>query len=604
MRKLQIICFCLFVFIGVQAQDGHYTQFFQNPLFLNPALTSAQTGQIRLGGIYRSQWQAIQSPYVNYGVFADVNIKNFSVGFLANQNKAGDAGYKKSNTLFSLGYRKPLGDGYNALSIGAQIGLNQSRIDPNKLTFDNQYNPDIGFDETQLSGEAFVDATMKATDINIGLAYHFDLDQDLPIQGEIGLAVYHVNQPEFTSLAGETLNIDRKLMFHGKAFVHLNEGFGVEPMVLFAQQGAANELIGGLNLGFNMSDTSGFKLGIGTRLKDAILFQAQFNFQKMSLGFGFDYNISKLQQAGGFNNAMEISMIYRIPLKIKAKEWVDTDGDGIIDRRDKCPKVPGLEKLKGCPEELAEKEKPVLGLDTDGDGITNDNDLCPYIFGYLKYQGCNDQDGDTIWDHIDACPALPGKVENQGCPIEIPGIDSDRDGVPDRFDKCIYVKGPERFNGCPDTDEDGIMDIDDECPYLKGKKVWNGCPGDPENNMIVSRGKQQISIDIVEFATDKSFIRGDYREMLDRVAEHMNRQRNRYNLVLEGHTDNEGSPSYNFQLSQKRVHAVRDYLISRGVDNRAITIYHFGENKPKSGNDTDYGRARNRRVELILFEVE
>ncbi len=603
MRTVYIIIIGLFLFNIANAQDGHYTQFSQNPLFLNPALVGGENGQIRLGGIYRSQWQSVKAPYTNYGVFADAKLKKFSLGLLINQNKAGDTGYKKSNVLFALGYRKPIGEGNNTLSIGAQVGLNQIGIDPTKLTFDNQYNPGVGFDETLMSGENLTNGTTKMTDVNVGLTYNFELKSTVPSQGEIGLAFYHVNEPEAVSMTGEVMNLSRKVVAHGALNFDVNERLGVEPMLLYAAQGHATEIVAGLNLGFSLSDSSGFKLGIGTRLKDAILFTAQINRKKVSFGFGFDYNISKLRQAGNFNNAMEVSMIYRIPFKAPSREPLDTDKDGILDRDDDCPKVPGIEKLNGCPEEMQKKEEVVKGPDFDKDGILDDNDLCPYEFGYVQFQGCNDQDADGIWDNVDVCPSLPGKVENHGCPIEIPGIDSDRDGVPDRFDKCIYIRGLAEFNGCPDTDRDGVSDLLDHCPYVKGKKAWDGCPGDPNGDITKSRGRREISVNNVEFATNKAEIRGDYRNMLDRVAEKLLDQ-TQFRLMLEGHTDNEGNPSYNIQLSQKRVYAVRDYLISKGVNRNYIEIYHFGENKPKGANDTEYGRARNRRVELILLDVE
>ncbi len=604
MRKIFTIVFCSLFLFSLNAQDGHFTQVYQNPLYLNPALVGGNSNTLRIGGIYRSQWQAINAKYGNYSFFIDGKIKNFAIGFLSNQSKAGITGYKKSNALLALGYRKPLGDGYNSLSIGAQIGLNQVAIDPNQLSYDNQYNPEIGFDEDLLSGENFSNGIMKARDINIGIAYNFDVERSVPILGEVGLAFYHVNAPKMTSFFGEQISFPTKLVLHGKAFFHLSESFGVEPMLFLAKQKTATEIAGGVNFGFNMSDSTGFKLGVGYRLKDAFLFKAQFNIKKLTLGIGFDYTISKLRQANGSSNAMEISMIYNIPLKIQNREMLDTDGDGIIDRRDECPKVPGIASLKGCPEELDEAKEPisVLGQDYDKDGILDDNDLCPYEFGYVQFQGCNDQDADGIWDHIDVCPSLPGKIENHGCPVEIPGIDSDNDGIPDRFDRCIYIKGVEAFQGCPDTDDDGISDLEDDCPYVKGTRAGNGCP---ENKMTKSgfgRG-EELSIDVVEFDTDKHRVKSQYFFMLDRVAKMLINERH-YKLVIEGHTDNEGNASYNFQLSQKRSNAVKNYLIEKGAPSGAIEIHYFGETKPKDENENSYGKARNRRAELMLFETQ
>ncbi len=81
----------------------------------------------------------------------------------------------------------------------------------------------------------------------------------------------------------------------------------------------------------------------------------------------------------------------------------DTDGDGILDKDDNCPEIPGLATFNGCP-------------DTDGDGIQDSQDDCPQIPGLIQYNGCPDTDGDGIQDSEDKCPEVFGLIENEGCP--------------------------------------------------------------------------------------------------------------------------------------------------------------------------------------------
>jgi len=81
----------------------------------------------------------------------------------------------------------------------------------------------------------------------------------------------------------------------------------------------------------------------------------------------------------------------------------DTDGDGVIDKEDKCPQVPGLANLSGCP-------------DRDGDGVTDMMDACPDLAGPADKQGCPDSDGDGISDNLDKCPKVPGVASMKGCP--------------------------------------------------------------------------------------------------------------------------------------------------------------------------------------------
>src|SRR5688572_23285359 len=86
----------------------------------------------------------------------------------------------------------------------------------------------------------------------------------------------------------------------------------------------------------------------------------------------------------------------------------DSDNDGIIDDRDKCPTVPGVAKYEGCPVP-----------DTDKDGINDEEDRCPTQAGVARYQGCPvpDSDGDTVNDEEDKCPKVAGPVDNFGCPV-------------------------------------------------------------------------------------------------------------------------------------------------------------------------------------------
>ena len=75
-------------------------------------------------------------------------------------------------------------------------------------------------------------------------------------------------------------------------------------------------------------------------------------------------------------------------------------------------------------------------------------------------------------------------------------------------------------------------------------------------------------------------------------------------VIITGYTDNVGAPDYNSALSLKRAEAVRDYLISLGADPTKFEVSGAGEAKPIADNSTDEGRAKNRRVEVLVIGVE
>ena len=259
---------------------------------------------------------------------------------------------------------------------------------------------------------------------------------------------------------------------------------------------------------------------------------------------------------------------------------LDTDGDGIYDKDDECPDVPGLKQFNGCP-------------DTDGDGIPDHLDECPNDAGLAEFNGCPDSDGDGVPDHLDDCPDVAGLKALNGCP------DADGDGVPDHLDECPNEAGPAANKGCPwkDSDGDGVLDKDDKCPDVPGTVANFGCPEvkpTPEKMKQLNDYARTILFD-----TGKATFKKESHQTL----ESMNAIFKEYpeaTFALEGYTDSVGSEKSNQLLSERRANAVRDWLIANGIDKDRLTAKGFGEDNPIDSNKTAGGRANNRRVEVKL----
>lgn len=257
---------------------------------------------------------------------------------------------------------------------------------------------------------------------------------------------------------------------------------------------------------------------------------------------------------------------------------VDTDGDGVPDKLDKCNSAAGTAATSGCP-------------DTDGDNIPDIEDKCPDIAGVAQLQGCPlpDTDKDGVSDADDKCPDVAGSAKYQGCPVP----DIDGDGVNDDADKCPAIAGSAKYQGCPapDTDVDGINDDEDKCPFKPGTKANNGCP-DIEKDMIddINKAARNILFDVnSENIKAISFL------SLDRIAEILISNPEMY-LEIEGHTDNTGSVRHNQILSGKRALAIKLYLVKKGVDAARMKAEGFGSEHPIADNNTESGRSKNRRV--------
>jgi len=273
----------------------------------------------------------------------------------------------------------------------------------------------------------------------------------------------------------------------------------------------------------------------------------------------------------------------------------DTDKDGIKDKNDLCPEIPGKPELQGCPDKdndgIADKDDACPNVagkaefkgcpDTDGDGIIDGDDACPTIAGKKELKGCPDRDNDGIVDKDDLCPDVPGLMQMAGCP------DRDGDGITDKDDACPDVKGLAQFKGCPDLDGDGIPDKDDKCPDLFGSAANFGCPDIKKFEFAVT----------VYFATDKSVVLDKCIKDLNDVVAVM-KEHNDLHLDVAGYADAIGPDAYNMKLSEKRADYVINYLVKKGVAKDRMVKKYFGEGNPVGDNKTSAGRAKNRRVEI------
>ena len=256
----------------------------------------------------------------------------------------------------------------------------------------------------------------------------------------------------------------------------------------------------------------------------------------------------------------------------------DSDKDGVRDKEDACPDVPGLEEFNGCP-------------DSDNDGVQDSEDACPDVAGLASMNGCPDSDGDGFTDKEDMCPNEAGLEQFNGCP------DTDGDGVMDSKDECPTVAGLIENKGCPlvDTDGDGVADKDDKCPNVKGVAENYGCP------MVTEEVQTEITnlARALYFKTGKAAFTDEATIRLESVSKILS-EYTASNFIVEGHTDNTGSDAINNKLSQQRADAVMNYLVSQGFPAGNIKSVGYGSAKPIGDNKTSKGRLENRRVEIYL----
>jgi len=577
-----------FLFIGISAfllnsnfiyaQDAHFSQWDLISKLRNPASLADMTHTDIIGASYRTQWMDISpAPFRNIHVDYRKKIKAFHLGGNILHNDAGEASLKSTRLLINGALQKRLSENGDFLAAGVGIGFVQQRFDPSLFQFDNQYTVGVGYDQSRSNGESFLNQTKLLPEFSAGAMLRKTLNK---LTATVGLSFAHINNAKSDFLA-EQIGLPMLMTIHGNVEIPVKERLKGQVHIAYSKQSKATDKMVGLRVKYKLESENHLLLGIGTRLQDAFIIEAGIEMKKAAFTISYDANNSSLVPASNSRGAIELSASYHFN-KIKKEK---------------------PEKKEVLVEEPAPIAKEEI-IDTDKDKVPDHLDECPTIPGIAYFNGCNDSDRDGVWDSRDACPNLFGDPANQGCPIH--SKDSDGDGLIDAIDVCPFLRGLPEYKGCPDTDNDKVADNLDHCPFLKGDKNNNGCPiakanadSRPLNFKMDSRPLNMNREVVVEFDVNKYSVKSVYYNKLDAVIE-MLYENPEATIFISGHTDQEGSQETNYRLGQNRSKAVMEYFVQRGISSNRITTISYGEIKPKDSNESEFGKARNRRVEIFI----
>jgi len=251
----------------------------------------------------------------------------------------------------------------------------------------------------------------------------------------------------------------------------------------------------------------------------------------------------------------------------------DRDGDGIIDRLDRCPDVPedkdGFEDRDGCPDP-----------DNDRDGVLDMADHCPDV--------PEDKDG---FEDQDGCP----------------DPDNDKDGLVDASDKCPDVAedvdGFEDQDGCPDpdNDKDGLVDKEDLCPNepetKNGYADEDGCPDEDQVRVV---GEKIVLDDRVHFGENNAIIREVSFPLLERLSKLLGEHPEYVHVEVQGHTDQKGTTEFNEKLSKDRAESVLEFLVKQGLERSRLSAVGFGAAHLLVDKSNERALFLNRRVEFVI----
>jgi len=333
---LTLLAFGLLTATGTNAQDLHFSQFFNTPLTTNPANTGfIPDADYRIGANYRNQWSSIMStPYKTISAFADFQLFRdrlengwLGVGAVILSDRAGSGSLRSTKIYGSLAYHQMLGLS-SLVSAGFNIGWASKSIDQTRLKFPDQFDGKF-FDNSLPTSVVLTNNDVSYLDVQAGMNYAYFPQEDVYINA--GYSIQHVNRPKETFFSDNTNN--GRIPMRHTAFVNgifkVNDRLLVNPNAYFSMQARASELVLGINGNYGLTEYGEKQLlaGLYYRLGDAIVPMVGFEIKKLQFMFSYDVTLSGLSKFNGYRGASELTII---------KKGFYPDN---VDRKSLCPTI-------------------------------------------------------------------------------------------------------------------------------------------------------------------------------------------------------------------------------------------------------------------------
>ncbi|TAH14572.1 MAG: type IX secretion system membrane protein PorP/SprF [Sphingobacteriia bacterium] len=320
MKIFKSIFFIFFLIVSFKESIGqglNFSQYFNNPLFVNPANTGFNPDMdYRIGGNYRNQWASASSPYKTMGIWADSKLfaNRFENGWMGigggiMRDVAGAGSLSSTSANLSLAYHQMLG--YKSLlSAGFSAGIVSKRIDFSKLTFDNQWNGQF-FETTIPSNEPFAFSQAAYLDLSMGVNYALFASENAYFNA--GISIDHINRPKesFFESSVTDSKIDMRYTFFANASIKVQDVWIVNPNIYYSVMGTSNEIVLGMNANRDLTG-DGVKqliLGLYYRKNDAIIPVVGFQINDIKFTVNYDASTSSVNSGTSVRGAYELSIV-------------------------------------------------------------------------------------------------------------------------------------------------------------------------------------------------------------------------------------------------------------------------------------------------------
>jgi type IX secretion system PorP/SprF family membrane protein len=313
--KKILTAWAIFFAFSVQAQDIHFSQFFETPILRNPSLAGIFTGDVRVQAVYREQWNSITNAYKTGSLNAEYKMPVgkgddfLTAGMQILYDRAGTISWTSTHILPALNFHKSISSNTNRyISLGFMTGMVQRSIDRSKMTTNSTYDG-LG------DGETFPSNTIRHLDGAVGMSFNTQLNENPENNMFIGAAYHHFHKPQNSFYKNSAIELDPKIV------TSVGVRFSVTPQSYltlqgdYSQQGGFRETIMGALYGIKIGDDWDDPLytlhgGAFLRLNDAFIPVLKLDYKPFSMSFSYDVNMSKLKSSTYGRGGFELGISY------------------------------------------------------------------------------------------------------------------------------------------------------------------------------------------------------------------------------------------------------------------------------------------------------
>ena len=320
-----VLIFCNVILV---AQDIHFSQFYQSPLTLNPALTGQFDGDYRFAGNYRNQWSSVTVPFQTFSLSVNAREpfkqKDIGAGILFVHDHTGDSKFRTTIFNVSGAYKFKINtDSTQFLSVGGMFGVTRKSLNFQFLTFDAQYNG-FQYDASLPNGESFTNSRQTLINVHLGVSHEWNFGTRNKLTS--GIAGFNLTSPKESYFGNKSIALDRRIVLHSQLNYQVAQNYDVIPTLLYMNQGTYNEFVLGALGKFVVDDTPGVMYkaayaGILFRTRDAGYLTAGYQYRNWDVSISYDFNFSTLTPASNGLGGIELAAIYILkqfkPQKVK-----------------------------------------------------------------------------------------------------------------------------------------------------------------------------------------------------------------------------------------------------------------------------------------------